>query len=143
MEEIHSKHNIVLDSITQDEDDGALTQGTAASRMSLSTIITSGTNASYKLTEQDVNAFQQAVDSKNDELTGAFNAAKRQHREEEDAMQKQILELQAKKSALDLGESPMSLNLALTKLISCLTHVRTIGWVHQIASASSRRKIRR
>lgn len=104
MEEIHKKHRIELDTITQDEaDDGTtLTQGTAASRMSLGTIITSGTTNSCNITKEDMETFQRGIDAKDAELNGAFNAAKRRHREDEDAMQKQILELQAKKSALDL-----------------------------------------
>lgn len=104
MEEIHRKHNIELDSITQDDDDGTLTQGTATSRMSLSTIFTNTTSNTNAITDEDMKAFQQAVDAKNVELSDTFNAAKKSHRQEEDSMQKEILELQAKKAAFDNGE---------------------------------------
>eukprot|EP00581_Thalassiosira_minuscula_P014753 CAMPEP_0183721268 /NCGR_PEP_ID=MMETSP0737-20130205/13594_1 /TAXON_ID=385413 /ORGANISM="Thalassiosira miniscula, Strain CCMP1093" /LENGTH=1404 /DNA_ID=CAMNT_0025951247 /DNA_START=143 /DNA_END=4357 /DNA_ORIENTATION=+ len=101
MEEIHKKHKIELDSITQDDDDGTLTQGTTTSRMSLSTIFTTTTSNTNAITQEDMDAFQRAVDTKNIELTGALTNAKRDHRAEEDAMQKEILELQAKKAAVD------------------------------------------
>lgn len=102
MEEMHRKHNVELDTITQDDDDdGTLTQGTAASRMSLSTIFTTTTTNTNAITSEDMVAFQQAVDAKNHEFRGGFNTAKKNHRREEDAMQKSILELQAKKAAVD------------------------------------------
>mmetsp|Transcript_32482 Transcript_32482/g.56581 ORF Transcript_32482/g.56581 Transcript_32482/m.56581 type:complete len:1402 (+) Transcript_32482:134-4339(+) len=98
MEEIHKKHKIELDGITQDDDDGTLTQSTATSRMSLSTIFTTNTNA---ITQGDMEAFQGVVDNKHIELKDMFTTAKKEHRVEEDAMQKAILELQAKKAAID------------------------------------------
>mmetsp|Transcript_20519 Transcript_20519/g.49341 ORF Transcript_20519/g.49341 Transcript_20519/m.49341 type:complete len:1398 (+) Transcript_20519:99-4292(+) len=92
MEGIHTKHNIELESLTQDDDEGTLTQGT------LNSIFTSETHA---IDSTDMEAFQKALDNKHAHLTGAFNDAKKQHRKEEDAMQKEILELQASKAALD------------------------------------------
>eukprot|EP00571_Detonula_confervacea_P010665 CAMPEP_0172307014 /NCGR_PEP_ID=MMETSP1058-20130122/7955_1 /TAXON_ID=83371 /ORGANISM="Detonula confervacea, Strain CCMP 353" /LENGTH=1404 /DNA_ID=CAMNT_0013019073 /DNA_START=130 /DNA_END=4344 /DNA_ORIENTATION=- len=101
MEEVHRKHHVEFDTITQDDDDDALTQGTTASRMSLSTIFTTTTSNTNVITKEDMEAFQQGVDTKNNELRGRFNTAKKDHRKEEDAMQKEILELQAKKAAVD------------------------------------------
>ncbi|KAL7541621.1 hypothetical protein ACHAXR_011068 [Thalassiosira sp. AJA248-18] len=101
MEEIHRKHQIELDSITQDDDDGTLTQSTAASRMSLSTIFTTTTSNTNAITQEDMDAFQRAVDAKHVELTEKLNDAKKDHRKDEDAMQKDVLGLQAKKSALE------------------------------------------
>ena len=102
MEEIHKRHNIVLDSITQDEDD-TFTQGTAASR---STIFTTATSNSNAITPEDMDAFNRALDAKNSELRYKFENTKKQHRMDEDAMQREILELQAKKAAIDNGEIP-------------------------------------
>ena len=104
MEEIHRQYKIELDSITQDDDDGTLTQGTVSSRMSLSTILTATTSHTNAITDEDLRAFERAVDAKNAQLADEFNEAKRSHRQEEDAMQKEILELQAKQAALENGE---------------------------------------
>jgi hypothetical protein len=97
MEEIHKRHKIELDSITQDDDD-TFTQGTAASR---STIFTTATSNSNAITQEDMDAFHRALDAKNSELRYEFESTKKQHRFDEDAMQREILELQAKKSAID------------------------------------------
>ena len=102
MEEIHKKHKIELDSITQDDDD-TFTQGTAASR---STIFTTATSNSNAITQEDMDAFHRAIDAKNSELRYEFENTKKQHRIDEDAMQREILELQAKKAAIDNGELP-------------------------------------
>lgn len=102
MEQVHRKYELELDSITQDyDDDGTLTQGTAASRMSLSTIFTSTTSSTNAITKEDMDAFQRAVDAKGAELTDDLNKTKQAHRQEEDALQTQILELQSKKSTLE------------------------------------------
>ncbi len=103
MEEIHRAHSIELDSITQD-DDGTLTQGTqgtTASRMSLSTIFTSTTSNTNAITQEDMEAFQRAVDAKQSELKEEHDDAKKHHRLEEDSMQKSILEFQAQKAAIE------------------------------------------
>lgn len=107
MEDIHRKHQIMLDTITQDEDDDTLTQGTAATaafRMSLSTIFTSTTSNTNAITQEDMDAFQRAVDSKHVELTKELNDAKRAHRTDDDKIQTETLELQAKKSTLENGK---------------------------------------
>jgi hypothetical protein len=100
MEEIHKRHKIELDSITQDDDD-TFTQCTAASR---STIFTTATSNSNAITQEDMDAFHRALDAKNSELRDEFNNTKKQHRMDEDSMQREILELQAKKAAIDNGE---------------------------------------
>lgn len=103
MEEIHKRHKIELDSITQDDDD-TFTQGTAASR---STIFTTATSNSNAITQEDMDAFHRALDAKNSDLRYEFDSTKKQHRFDEDAMQREILELQAKKAAIDNGELPI------------------------------------
>jgi hypothetical protein len=105
MEEIHKRHNIVLDSITQDDDD-TFTQGTTASR---STIFTTATSNSNAITKEDMDAFHRALDAKNSELRYEYDNTKKQHRMDEDAMQREILELQAKKAAIDNGETSLVL----------------------------------
>ena len=57
-----------------------------------------------KITQEDMDAFHRALDAKNSELRYEFESTKKQHRFDEDAMQREILELQAKKAAIDNGE---------------------------------------
>lgn len=101
MEEIHRNHNIELDNLTQTQDDDTMTQGSIMSRSTIFTSATSNTNA---ITQEDMEAFQRAVDAKSSELTSEYNALKQKHRSEEDETQKQILNLQAEKTALESGE---------------------------------------
>jgi DNA repair protein RAD50 len=103
MEEIHKAHGVECD-LTQTQDDDTLTQGTAASRMSLSTIFTSGASTlceDITISQEDVDAFTRGLLQKGDLLKGKLNAAKKRHRTDEDDMQKEIAEIQAKLSAVE------------------------------------------
>ena len=100
MEEIHKRHNIEMDPITQDDDDN-FTQGTAVSR---STIFTNATQNTYAITQEDIDAFQRAIEHKNSDLCYDLGNLKKQHRIDEDKMQKEILELQGKTSAINNGK---------------------------------------
>lgn len=82
MEAIHKKHRFDLGGPTQDsEDEGALTQGTAGSRGTIFTTMTSNTHV---ITDEDMRAFQAAMDAKNAELREAYKTVKANHRKEED-----------------------------------------------------------
>ena len=103
MEEIHRSHGVECDA-TQTQDDDTLTQGTAASRMTLSTIFTSGASTlgeDVTISQEDVDAFTRGLVQKGDALKGKLNAAKQKHRDYEDDMQKEIAEIQAKLSAVE------------------------------------------
>jgi hypothetical protein len=100
MEEIHGRHNIELDGITQDDDD-TFTQGTAASR---STIFTNVTSNTCVITQKDIEAFQRALEIKNSDLCDDLDNRKKLHRTDDDSMHKEILELHRKKNAMDNGE---------------------------------------
>lgn len=103
MEEIHKTHGVECD-LTQTQDDDTLTQGTAASRMSLSTMFTSaGTilGEDIAISQEDVEAFTRALNQKELSLKAKLNEAKERNRSEEDEMQKDIAELQVKLSAVD------------------------------------------
>ena len=105
MEEIHRKHNIQLDDgLSQDDSDGNFTQGTSVSRMSFATTFTTSTTNTHAITREDMDAFQRALDAKFSDLTYEFENAKKKHRSEEDAIQREIAELQAKKATIDNGE---------------------------------------
>lgn len=101
---MHKKHDLQLGDFTQDFEDDALTQGTmgtAASRMTLGTILTSATSATDAITPEDMDAFRRAVEAKSREMKDGLSAAKARHRAGEDGMQREILELQARKAAID------------------------------------------
>jgi hypothetical protein len=100
MEEIHGRHKIELDGITQDNDD-TFTQGTAAS---CSTIFTNVTSNTFVITQKDIEAFQQALEIKNSDLFYNLGNRKKQHCTDNDSMHKEILELHRKKNAMDNGE---------------------------------------
>eukprot|EP00804_Cyclotella_cryptica_P001162 CCRYP_016992-RC/>CCRYP_016992-RC protein AED:0.11 eAED:0.11 QI:270/1/1/1/0.66/0.68/16/2123/747 len=103
MEEIHKAHGVECD-LTQTQDDDTLTQGTAASRMSLSTLFTSGGTTlgeDITISQEDVEAFTRALTQKELSLKTKLNAAKERHRSDEDEMQKEIAELLAKLSAVE------------------------------------------
>jgi hypothetical protein len=105
MEEIHRKHTIQLDDgLSQDDGDGSFTQGTTVSRMSFGTTFTTATTNTHAITREDMDAFQRALDAKCSDLTYEFESAKKKHRSEEDEIQREIAELQAKKAAIDNGE---------------------------------------
>lgn len=101
MEEIHRKHNIEMDSMTQTQDDDTMTQGSIMSR---STIFTSATSNTTAITQEDMDIFQRAVETKNSELTSNYTAVKDRHRAAEDDIQKKILDFQSKKAAIDNGK---------------------------------------
>jgi len=101
MEEIHRKHNIEMDSMTQTQDDDTMTQGSIMSR---STIFTSATSNTTAITQEDMDIFQRAVEAKNSELTSNYTAVKDRHRAAEDDIQKKILDFQSKKAAIDNGK---------------------------------------
>jgi chromosome segregation ATPase len=103
MEEIHKSHGVECDA-TQTQDDDTLTQGTAASRMSLSTIFTAGASTlgeDVTISQEDVDAFTRGLDQKGSFLKSKLNAAKLRHRNDEDEMQKELAEIQAKLSAAE------------------------------------------
>lgn len=109
MEEIHRKHDIQLDDgLSQDDGDGNFTQGTSVSRMSFGTTFTTSTTNTHAITREDMDAFQRALDAKFSDLSYEFVNAKKKHRDEEDAIQREIAELQAKKATVDNGEIPKS-----------------------------------
>jgi chromosome segregation ATPase len=90
--------------MTQTQDDDTFTQGTAASRMSLSTIFTSGGSTlgeDITISQEDVDAFTRGLSQKEKALKGKLLAAKEQHRTDEDDLQKEIAEIQAKLSAVE------------------------------------------
>jgi hypothetical protein len=103
MEEIHKRHNIEMDPITQDDDDN-FTQGTVSTAVSRSTIFTNATQNTYAITQEDIDAFQRAIEHKNSDLCYELGNLKKKHRVDEDKMQKDILELQGKMSAIDSGK---------------------------------------
>ena len=103
MEEIHKTHNIEMDPITQDDDDN-FTQGTVSTAVSRSTIFTNATQNTYAITQEDIDAFQRAIEHKNSDLCYELGNLKKKHRVDEDKMQKDILELQGKMSAIDSGK---------------------------------------
>ncbi len=118
MEEIHRKHNIQLDSLTQDDDD--LTQATTTSRMSFGTSFTTSTSNTHAITREDMDAFQRALDAKNADLNYEFDNAKKQHRLEEDAIQREILELQAKLATINNGEPLVFFIVAMAISFMCI-----------------------
>ena len=90
---IHKEFKIDLESFSQEEDDGTLTQGTTNSRITLGTMLTTATSSTNDITPEDMAAFQQAVEKKKAELEGELASAKNRHRADEDATQKEILTL--------------------------------------------------
>ena len=99
MEEIHRKHKIEMDSFTQDDDDG-MTQGTS---VTLSTIFTNNTN-DCTITAEDMSAFTKALNDRERDIMRRVDEARRRHREDDDTMQKEISDLQAKKSAVEIDK---------------------------------------
>jgi len=97
MEEIHRRHKIEIDCISQDDDDG-MTQGTTTT---LSTMLTANTN-DYTITSEDMSAFTKALDERERDIMRRVDEARRRHREDDDAIQKEISDLQAKKSAVEI-----------------------------------------
>ena len=127
MEEIHRKHNIEMDSMTQTQDDDTMTQGSIMSR---STIFTSATSNTTAITQEDMDIFQRAVEAKNSELTSNYAAVKDRHRAAEDDMQKQILDFQSKKAAIDNGKKFCSRSIVYKQsqnlyILGLLTHLLT------------------
>ena len=108
MEEIHKKHELelLLTQLSQmDVTSDALTQGTFASRTSIFTSSTSlDSSGMVHISSEDMDAFQRALGKKEQILRDKWEGAKRKHRREEDDMQNEIAELQAKKSALENGD---------------------------------------
>ena len=103
MEEIHKKHEVICDA-TQTQDDDTLTQGTAASRMSLSTIFTAGASTlgdDVTISQEDVDAFNRGLIQKRHLLSENLKSAKHRHRAAEDDMQKEISDIQAKLSGVE------------------------------------------
>ena len=103
MEEIHKNHDVVCDA-TQTQDDDTLTQGTAASRMSLSTIFTAGASTlgdDVTISQEDVYAFNRGLIQKRHLLSENLKSAKERHRSAEDEMQKKISDIQAKLSGVE------------------------------------------
>ena len=103
MEEIHKAHGVECD-ITQTQDDDTLTQGTAVSRMSLSTIFTSGASTlgeDINISQEDVDAFTRGLLQKGDALKDKLTTARKRHRADEDEMQQEISEIQAKLSGIE------------------------------------------
>lgn len=103
MEEIHKSYGVECDA-TQTQDDDTLTQGTAASRMSLSTIFTAGASTlgeDITISQEDMDAFTRGLLQKGDSLKGKLNEAKQRHRNDEDEMQKDIADIQARLSAVE------------------------------------------
>jgi len=99
MEEIHRKHKIEMDAFTQDDDDG-MTQGTS---VTLSTIFTNNTN-DCTITAEDMSAFTKALNDRERDIMRRVDEARRRHREDDDTMQKEISDLQAKKSAVEIDK---------------------------------------
>lgn len=106
-----------MDGITQEDDDN-FTQGTAVSR---STIFTNATQNTFAITQEDIDAFQRAIENKNSDLCYDLGNMKKQHRIDEDNMQKEILELQGKKNAIDNGEFLFHVYLYSLPVGPCLT----------------------
>ena len=103
MEEIHKTHGVEC-ALTQTQDDDTLTQGTAASRMSLSTIFTSGASTlgeDVTISQEDVDAFTRGLLQKGDALKDKLSTARKRHRADEDEMQQEISEIQAKLSGIE------------------------------------------
>eukprot|EP00956_Cyclotella_meneghiniana_P004983 scaffold6162_cov123-Cyclotella_meneghiniana.AAC.1 len=106
MEEIHKNHDVVCDA-TQTQDDDTLTQGTAASRMSLSTIFTAGASTlgdDVTISQEDVDAFSRGLVQKRNLLSENLKSAKERHRSAEDDMQKKISDIQAKLSGVESNQ---------------------------------------
>ena len=122
MEDIHRTYNIEMDSMTQTQDDDTMTQGSIMSR---STIFTSATNNTNAITQEDLDAFQRAVDGKKADLSDGFNNAKQKHRKDEDDMQKDILKYQAEKAAIENGQSTM-----LCVVLASSSHVSNLPLVY-------------
>ncbi|KAL7429484.1 hypothetical protein ACHAXM_001722 [Skeletonema potamos] len=97
MEEIHRRHKIEIDGITQDDDDG-MTQGTTTT---LSTMLTANTN-DYTITSEDMSAFTKALDERERDIMRRVDEARRRHREEDDTIQKEISDLRAQRSAVEI-----------------------------------------
>jgi len=136
MEQIHKKHQIDLMTQSQDVESHAMTQGTTATSMTLSTIFTSssingddGTNIS----DEDVDAFLRALRHKETTLKNEWDNAKRKHQTDEDDLQSEISELQAQKSAVEndrrrtemtKNEAMRELSMVSGQMSSSLTRVR-------------------
>ena len=95
MEEIHRRHKIEIDAFTQDDDDG-MTQATSTT---LGSIFTSATN-DYTITSEDMSVFTKALDERERDIMRRVDEARRRHRDDDDAIQKEISDLQAQKSAV-------------------------------------------
>lgn len=108
MEQIHRKHQIDLMTQSQDDESHAMTQGTTATSMTLSTIFTSSTingDDGTNISDEDVDAFLRALRQKETTLKNEWENAKRKHQKDEDDLQREISELQAQKSAVENGMS--------------------------------------
>eukprot|EP00970_Alexandrium_tamarense_P014915 scaffold4488_cov185-Alexandrium_tamarense.AAC.19 len=132
MEEIHKKHGVECD-VTQTPDDDTLTQATAASRMSHSTVFTSGTGTTMDITisQEDIAAFERGLSQKEQTLRNTWEGAKRRHRNEEDAMQKEIADLQAKRSAVESDRRRIN-----ESKLEAMRELQAVG--NQMSSAISR-----
>lgn len=132
MEEIHKKHGVECD-MTQTPDDDTLTQATAASRMSHSTVFTSGTGTTMDITisQEDIAAFERGLSQKEQTLRNTWEGAKRRHRNEEDAMQEEIADLQAKRSAVESDRRRIN-----ESKLEAMRELQAVG--NQMSSAISR-----
>lgn len=102
MEDIYKSHGVECDA--SHEDDDTLTQCTAASRMSRSTIFTSGATTigdDVTISQEDIDAFTRGLAWKEDSLRSKLNTTKQRHVADEDEMQKEIAEIQAKLSEVE------------------------------------------
>ncbi len=108
MEQIHKKHQIDLMTQSQEDESHAMTQGTAVTSMTLSTIFTSTTmngDDGTNISNEDVDAFLRALTHKGDTLKDEWEKAKKKHQQDEDDLQTEISELLAQKSAVENGMS--------------------------------------
>ena len=118
MEEIHRRHKIEIDCITQDDDDG-MTQGTTTT---LSTMFTANTN-DYTITSEDMSAFTKALDERERDVMRRVDEARRRHREDDDTIQKELSDLQAKRSAVEIDRKRTA--AAKAEAISELQNIST------------------
>lgn len=101
MEDIFRRHKIEMEcGISQDDDDG-MTQATTTT---LSTMLSSVITNDHTITNEDMAAFTRALDEREKDIMRRVDEAKRRHRDEDDAIQKDISDLQAKKSAVEIDK---------------------------------------